>query len=120
MAWKKDKSQPRGHDRKRHARHSSEFWSGTIAFGLVSVPIQMLPAHRNKRVALREVDTDGTPLRRRYFCPEEERVVPPEQIVRGFEIEPGRSIVVTDAELEALEPQKSREIDLRLFVDIEE
>ena len=77
----------------------------------------MIPASRTKRIALREIDADGTPLRRRFFCPEDERVVPASQIVRGFDFDTGRYVTVTDRELESLEPVKSREIDLQLFVD---
>jgi DNA end-binding protein Ku len=77
----------------------------------------MLPAHRKVRTTLKEVDDDGTPLKRRFLCPKEARIIPAEEIVRGFEFDKGRYVVVTDQELEDLEPKKSREIDLRRFVD---
>jgi DNA end-binding protein Ku len=93
------------------------FWSGTLSFGLVSIPVDLLPAHRTTRAALRMLDADGTPLARRYFCPEDEKEIDPEHLVRGFELDSGKVVVVTDEELEALAPKKSREIDLRLFVD---
>ena len=92
------------------------FWSGTISFGLVSVPVDLYPANRSVRASLRMLAPEGTPLSRRYYCPKEEREVSYEEIVRGREVD-GRWIVVTDEELEALEPRKSRDIDLRLFVD---
>lgn len=94
------------------------FWSGTITFGLVSVPVALFPGIRSERVSLRMTAPDGTPLRRRYFCPKEERLIEKEEIVRGYEIERDRFVVVTDEELEALEPKKSREIDLRRFVPV--
>jgi DNA end-binding protein Ku len=120
MAAKKNRSRVRKNGKTRGGNPSSQFWSGTIAFGLVSVPIQMLPAQRNKRVVLRQVDTDGTPLRRRFLCPAEGRIVPATEIVRGFGSESEGYVAVTDKELEALEPEKSREIDLRLFVSRQE
>jgi DNA end-binding protein Ku len=95
------------------------FWSGTITFGLVSIPVALLPAHRGGGVSLRMLSTDGTPLVRRYYCPRENRPVEREEIVRGFEIRKDEFVVVTDEELEALEPKKSREIDLRRFVPLE-
>ncbi|HEY0592596.1 MAG TPA: Ku protein, partial [Thermoanaerobaculia bacterium] len=52
-------------------------------------------------------------------CPEEEKELGWDEIVRGYEIEKGKFVVVTDEELEAIEPRKTREIDLRLFVDRE-
>ena len=96
------------------------FWSGTISFGLVTVPVDFLPANRSSRLSLRMLAPDGTPLRRRYWCPKEERLVDDERIVRGYELEEqGEYVVVSDEELEALAPEKSREIDLRRFVDVE-
>lgn len=96
------------------------FWSGTITFGLVSVPVDLLPANRPRRASLRLLGPDGTPLRRRYWCPREEREVEDDEIVRGYEVAEGRFVVVTDEELDALAPEKSREIDLRRFVDRDE
>jgi DNA end-binding protein Ku len=92
------------------------FWSGTLTFGLVSVPVALFPGNRTVRPSLRMLAPDGTPLRRRYFCPKENRPLNNEEIIRGVEIEKGRFVVVTDEELESVEPKKSREIDLRRFV----
>jgi DNA end-binding protein Ku len=92
------------------------FWSGTITFGLVSVPVGLFPANRSSRISLRMLAPDGTPLERRYFCSKEDREVSSDEITRGYEIADGEFVVVTDEELEALEPRKSRDIDLRRFV----
>lgn len=97
------------------------FWSGTISFGLVSVPVALFAANRPRSgPGLRMVAPDGTPLERRYFCSEEDEELDRDEIVRGFEIEKGKYVVVTDDELEAVEPRKSREIDLQIFVDRDE
>jgi DNA end-binding protein Ku len=92
------------------------FWSGTITFGLVSIPVELYPAHRSQRVSLRMVAPDGTPLTRRYFCPKDERALDRDEIVRGYEIEKNQYVAVTDDELEKLAPDKTRDIDLRRFV----
>jgi len=94
------------------------FWSGTISFGLVSVPVDLFPATRSSTVHFRMLSPDGTPVRRRYYCPEHNTDVDADEIVRGYEIAKGEYVVVHDEELETLEPQKSRDIDLRLFVDV--
>jgi DNA end-binding protein Ku len=96
------------------------FWSGTIAFGLVSLPVGLYVANRGKRVSLRLVDDDGTPLSRRYLCPADEKFISDEEIVRGFEIAKEEFVVVSDEELEALAPEKSQEIDLRRFAPLAE
>ena len=93
------------------------FWSGTITFGLVSVPVSLYPAHREERVPLRMLAPDGTPVARRYYCEEDGRKVADSHLVRGFEIEEGKHVVVTDDELLRLAPEKSRDIELRRFVD---
>lgn len=107
------RSSPERSDGENRAR---AFWSGTLTFGLVSVPVELYAASRPSRARLHMLDEDGTPLRRRYVCPEEGKPIDADEIVRGYEIEDGKYVVVTDEELEALEPQKSRDIDLRRFV----
>jgi DNA end-binding protein Ku len=103
-----------------HPAQGGSFWSGTITFGLVSIPVDLYSAHRPKPAALRLVDRQGAALHRRYFCPKDQQPLAGEQIVRGYELEEGRFIVVGDAELAELEPKKSREIDLRCFVKVSE
>jgi DNA end-binding protein Ku len=93
------------------------FWSGTITFGLVSVPVNLLAANRSSRVSLRMVGPGGRPLARRYFTSRDERPLDWEGIVRGFELEKDRYVVVSDGELERLAPERTRDIDLRVFVD---
>lgn len=94
------------------------FWSGTISFGLVSVPVNLLTATRSTRTSLRMVAPDGTPLRRRYFAIRDNRELSADEIVRGYEIEKDRFVLVEDDELERLAPERSRDIDLRVFVEV--
>lgn len=105
-------------ERPRRKRGVGAFWSGTISFGLISVPVQLFPASRRSAISLRMLDRDGTPLRRRYYCPEHDRIVSGDEIVKGHEVGEGEHVVVTDEELEAVLPGKSREIDLQRFVDV--
>jgi DNA end-binding protein Ku len=92
------------------------FWSGTLTFGLVSVPVDLFPAARSQRVSLRMLGPEGQLLARRYYCAAEERALDYDELVRGYERDDGSFTVVTDEELEALAPRKSRDIDLRRFV----
>lgn len=113
---------PRARESKKEAElpKARPFWSGTIAFGLVSLPVSLFVANRGKPVSLRMVDEEGTPLSRKYFCPAEQKPLSSDEIVRGFEVEKDEFVIVTDEELEALAPEKSQEIDLRRFVPLEE
>lgn len=92
------------------------FWSGVLTFGLVSIPVELLPATRKATTPLRLLGNSGAHVERRYYCPEHDEDVPREHIVRGYETKSGEYVPVTDEELDALDPKKSREIDLRLFV----
>lgn len=93
------------------------FWSGIIAFGLVSLPVSLYPAHSGK-LALKMVDAKGNLLRREFYCEHDKRLLEPDDIVRSYEIEKYHYVVVEDEELEALEPKRSREIDLKRFVPL--
>lgn len=96
----------------------SSFWSGTISFGLVTIPVSLYAATRNPVAAsLRSLAPDGTPLRREYVCPEHERALEPDEIVRAYELDDGELVVITDEELDALAPEASHEIELQRFVD---
>jgi DNA end-binding protein Ku len=93
------------------------FWSGTITFGLVSIPVNLFPANRGDRVSLRMLGPNGKPLARRYYSEQSGRDLDAEDIVRGYEIKKDRFVDVTDEELERLAPERSRDINLRRFVD---
>jgi DNA end-binding protein Ku len=92
------------------------FWSGTLTFGLVSVPVDLYPAVRSRRTPLRTLGPDDQPLVRRYFCSVDGKPLENDDIVRGYENDDGSFTIVEDEELDALAPGKSRDIDLRRFV----
>lgn len=95
------------------------FWSGNLSFGLVSIPVSLITARRSNRVALRMLSTNGTPLRRRFFCPKDDAALEAHDIVRGYELEKDLFVPVTDDELKAIAPKLSQEIDLRRFVPLD-
>ena len=96
-------------------------WSGTISFSLVAIPVQLVKAVDSGRVSFRMLHgKDYSPLQRRMFCPQEEKIVPPDEIVRGYEIGPDRYVLITDEELESVSPERSRTIEVIEFIDIKE
>jgi DNA end-binding protein Ku len=60
---------------------------------------------------------DGVPLARQFVCPEDGRVLSDDEIERGYQLEDGRFVVVSEAELERLAPRRSRDIELTRFVE---
>jgi DNA end-binding protein Ku len=96
-------------------------WSGTISFSLVAIPVQLVKAVEPGRVSFRMLHSkDYSPLVRRMFCPEEDTMVPPDEIVRGYEIAPDKYILITDEELESVSPERSRTIEIVEFIDMKE
>jgi DNA end-binding protein Ku len=94
-------------------------WSGTISFSLVAIPVRLVKAVEPGRVSFRMLHRkDYSPLLRRMVCPEENKIVPPEEIVRGYEIGPDKYILVTDEELESVSPERSRTIEIVEFIDM--
>jgi DNA end-binding protein Ku len=72
------------------------------------------------RSPLRMLSAEGVPLRRRYFSADTGKELDDSQMVRGYEISKDKFVIITDEELERLDPEKSRDIDLRLFVKKDE
>ncbi|MEN6624418.1 MAG: Ku protein [Smithella sp.] len=96
-------------------------WSGTISFSLVAIPVQLVSAVRSSRVSLHMLHKkDFSPLQRRMVCPVEEKIISPDEIIRGYEIGPEKYILITDEELESLAPERSRTIEISGFIDIKE
>lgn len=105
-----------GEEPEENTRNLKPFWSGVVTFGLVSVPVSLFPATRSTTLRLRMVDAQGGFLERRYFGADDRVALDADDLVRGYEWEPDRFVTVEDDELEALDPEKSREIDLAQFV----
>ena len=96
-------------------------WSGTISFSLVAIPVQLVKAIAPGRVSFRLLHSkDYSPLARKMFCPKEETMVPPDEIIRGYEIVPDKYILMTDEELESVSPERSRTIEIVEFIDMKE
>jgi DNA end-binding protein Ku len=96
-------------------------WRGAISFGLVNVPVKLYSAVSKKTVRFNQLhETDNSRIQLKRFCADEDQEVPFEEIVKGYEISPGRYVVITPEELENLDPKKTRSIDIEDFVDLDE
>jgi DNA end-binding protein Ku len=96
-------------------------WSGSIAFGLVNVPVKIFPATESHRVGFRELEA-GTGERIRYKRVAEGsgREVAWEKIQRGFAVGKDRFVVLSNEELAAAEPERTHAIELEQFVPLAE
>src|SRR5947208_15353575 len=96
-------------------------WTGAISFGLVNVPVKLYSAVSKKTVRFHQLhEADGVRIQQKRVCPADDEEVPWEDIVKGYEISPDHYVVVTNEELEGLDPKKTRTIDIEEFVDLEE
>lgn len=80
------------------------------------MPVNLFPATRTNRAPLRMLSPEGEPLSRKYYSEKTERDLDADEMVRGYEVDKGKYVVVTDEELDRLAPEKSRDIDLKTFV----
>ncbi len=96
-------------------------WTGAISFGLVNVPIKLYSAVQRKTVRFNQLDSEGNVrIQQKRVNPISGDEVPYERLVKGYEIAPGSYVVVEPEELEALEPRRTKTIDILDFVDLEE
>jgi DNA end-binding protein Ku len=94
-------------------------WKGAISFGLVNVPVKLYSAVSKKTVRFNQLhDADHARIQQKRVCSQDGEEVPYENIVKGFEIGPDRYVVITPEELDALDPAKTRSIDIEDFVDV--
>lgn len=93
-------------------------WSGSITIGLVNVPVRLHTMIFDKSVAFRFLHkTDGSPLKYQKVCIKEDKVVPWEDIVKGFEVGKGEFVVFTNEELKAARPESDQRIRIDKFID---
>jgi DNA end-binding protein Ku len=96
-------------------------WSGTISFGLVSVPVRMFPATESKELRFHFLHKkDLTPIAYEKVRRDDRERVDPDEIVRGFEIEKGRYVPLEDEDLDRLDIELTHSIDICDFVDLGE
>jgi DNA end-binding protein Ku len=96
-------------------------WSGAISFGLVNIPVKLYSAVQRKTVRFHQLDqTDNQRIQQRRVNPRTGEEVPYENLVKGYEISPERYVVITPEELESLEPEKTRAVDIEDFVDLDQ
>ncbi|MHB1538745.1 MAG: non-homologous end joining protein Ku [Solirubrobacteraceae bacterium] len=92
-------------------------WSGSLSFGLVNVPVTLQSAVRDRSIRFHLLhEPDLSPVRTRRVCTQEGVEVPPEEILKGYELDDGTLVLLTDEELEAAAPRRSRAIEIERFV----
>jgi DNA end-binding protein Ku len=93
-------------------------WNGTIAFGLMTVPVKLHTATDAKSVSFREVHLDdGAHIEHRRFCSKEDKEVPYKQVVKGYEVAEDKYVVLEKDEIAAAAGDRGKRIEIEHFVD---
>jgi len=94
-------------------------WTGAISFGLVMVPVKLYSALNRKTVRFHQLSgKTGVRVAQKRVDPRTGEEVPYEDIVKGYELAPDRYVVIEPGELDALEPKKTKTIEIEDFVEL--
>ena len=94
------------------------FASGSIAFGLVSIPVKLYSAtEATERISFNMIHTEcGSRIQQQLFCPKDERTIERSEVVKGYEFSRGQYVLFTEEELKALEEKSTQTIEISEFV----
>jgi DNA end-binding protein Ku len=96
-------------------------WSGSISFGLVNIPIRLYPAVSKKGVSFHQIDSKtGARVKMQRVSSKDGSEVPYEQIVKGYELSKDQYVLIEPEELDALDPESTRSIEIEEFIDLED
>ena len=96
-------------------------WKGSISFGLVNIPIALYPATRKEELKFRLLRaTDHSPVNYKRVAQADGKEVPWEQIVKGYEYEKGKFVVLNEKDFQRVDLEATQTVDIQDFVDIEE
>jgi DNA end-binding protein Ku len=96
-------------------------WKGSISFGLVYIPVAVYPATREEKISFRQLrSTDLSPIKYKKVAEADAKEVAADQIVKGFEYERGRYVVLKDEDFEKVRIESTHSIDITDFVELEQ
>lgn len=96
-------------------------WKGYLSFGLISIPIRLFTAAREKRVSFRQIVKETMrPVKQQLYSPELDQVVQRKDLVKGYEVAKDQYVIVDDEELKKVEPKSSQTMEILEFVKLDE
>ena len=96
-------------------------WKGSVSFGLINVPVKMSTATRRENIAFTTLHKEcNTPLKQKRYCPKCDREVAYEEVAKGYEYEPGKFVIMSEEDLDAIQVKSSKYIDIVDFIRIDE
>jgi len=96
-------------------------WKGSISFGLVNIPVKMYTATEDKDIRFKYIHKEcHTPVKYKKTCPACNKDVLPEDIVKGYEYEPGKFVILTEEDFDSIEVKSEKAVEILDFVKLEE
>src|SRR5260221_1736087 len=96
---------------------ASTVWKGHLTFGLVSFPIRLYSAARSESISFNQLHkADGSRIKQVLFCQSEDKPIPRSEIVKGYEYEKDRYVVIEDEEIKKVAPQTAKTMEVLEFV----
>jgi DNA end-binding protein Ku len=96
-------------------------WKGSISFGLVNIPIALYPATRREELKFRLLrKTDLSPVNYKRVAEKDGKEVPWDQIVKGYEYEKGKFVVLQDEDFQRVDIETTQTVDIQDFVELDE
>jgi len=96
-------------------------WKGSISFGLVNIPIALYPATRREELKFRLLrKTDLSPVNYKRVAEKDGKEVPWDQIVKGYEYEKGKYVVLQDEDFQRVDIEATQTVDIQDFVELDE
>jgi DNA end-binding protein Ku len=96
---------------------ASTVWKGHLTFGLVSLPVRLYSAARSETISFNQLHKDDhSRVKQVLYCQAEDKPVPRSELVKGFEYEKGRYVVVEDEEIKRVAPRTASTMEIQEFV----
>lgn len=99
---------------------ASTVWKGYITFGLITIPVRLFAAARTERISFNQIhQVCGSRIKQQTFCPRCDRVVERSELVKGYEVEKDRYVIVNDEEIKKIAPESGDSMEIFEFVRAE-
>jgi DNA end-binding protein Ku len=96
-------------------------WTGSLSFGLVNVPVALVSGVRDLDLHFQQLhEKDASPIELQRWCPRDKAEVPIEEVAHSYETDDGTTVIVSDLELDAIAPERTRTIEIEQFVDLDD
>lgn len=100
---------------------ASTIWKGHITFGLISLPVRLVAAARSETISFNQLHrTDNSRVKQVLYCQAEDKPVPRSELVKGYEYEPGKYVIIEEEDIKKIQPKTAKVMEIIEFVKAEE